>query len=491
MICKKCNAIVSEEGAVYCHECGARLDGKKPCPSCGEYIEEKYTYCVYCGARTDGKVACPSCGTYHNGAFCPDCGTPLKVGQTATVAKAKEEKKSISSDKKQRIWNTLFAWIRSGAGLACAAFALIFVWFIGFTLRITGEESTLSGLGISAQTPNLFYFFGDVYKELASLKSAAVFESDIPLTSGYIYAISGTAVSVATIALVVGFSISAIVGFIRFTVTKKENNVAKWGVGAAIAFLGGTALLYALNAVSMGVEASSGTEKVSANLSIAYNGATVAGIVLCAVFLALYVAGNLVRKGAAWREAKTVVGTVLAAVGAAFAIVAYSVGKGAFVGVEYGSGSATIGFSLSQYVNNTTLATIAENVLGWNFYNTHLNEITIAFLFSIFQQFAALATVVCGAGFLLCMSVSSEAEQPKSGLGWAIAIASCAVAQFVFGIVGQSAFWEILCSMGSVSNQTGGLQLGAGIVTVVFSVLCLCTAIVKQCIQKRALASEC
>ena len=51
MECLKCGATVLEENAVFCHECGARLDGKITCPNCGQFVEDKYAYCAFCGTE--------------------------------------------------------------------------------------------------------------------------------------------------------------------------------------------------------------------------------------------------------------------------------------------------------------------------------------------------------------------------------------------------------------------------------------------------------
>ena len=50
MICKSCKTENPEE-AVYCKNCGNRLDGKIYCPSCGKENPEDAKVCVMCGAR--------------------------------------------------------------------------------------------------------------------------------------------------------------------------------------------------------------------------------------------------------------------------------------------------------------------------------------------------------------------------------------------------------------------------------------------------------
>ena len=48
MICKNCET-ENSEGAVYCKNCGTRLDGKHICPSCGNENDSDAKICVSCG----------------------------------------------------------------------------------------------------------------------------------------------------------------------------------------------------------------------------------------------------------------------------------------------------------------------------------------------------------------------------------------------------------------------------------------------------------
>ena len=51
---------------------------KKPCPYCGEMVEEDDKFCPACGKPLTH--ACPACGTTveADDKFCPECGSPLK-----------------------------------------------------------------------------------------------------------------------------------------------------------------------------------------------------------------------------------------------------------------------------------------------------------------------------------------------------------------------------------------------------------------------------
>lgn len=92
MECKKCGT-PAIEGASFCANCGARVDGKKACEACGQFNDENNVYCVYCGTRMDGKTACETCGAVYEGNFCPACGH----------AKAETSKPAKKTGGKQRL----------------------------------------------------------------------------------------------------------------------------------------------------------------------------------------------------------------------------------------------------------------------------------------------------------------------------------------------------------------------------------------------------
>ncbi|HIU80534.1 MAG TPA: zinc ribbon domain-containing protein [Candidatus Coproplasma excrementipullorum] len=55
MLCKNCGA-ENPEGAVYCHNCGSRMDGMRACLSCGSLMSPDYEFCTACG-RADCAAA--------------------------------------------------------------------------------------------------------------------------------------------------------------------------------------------------------------------------------------------------------------------------------------------------------------------------------------------------------------------------------------------------------------------------------------------------
>lgn len=91
---RQCNYCKAEnaDDAVYCGNCGKRIDGKIQCPNCGEYSDPTETFCMKCGTRIDGKVVC-ECGELVSGNFCPKCGRQVK---RVTYKPSNKKRESVS-----------------------------------------------------------------------------------------------------------------------------------------------------------------------------------------------------------------------------------------------------------------------------------------------------------------------------------------------------------------------------------------------------------
>ena len=138
MECLKCGASVLEENATFCHECGARLDGKIACSRCGQFIDDKYAYCVFCGAKI---------GQDTNKANCDKAFT-------------KQGEQSFANEQ-STAGNKVLAWARAWVGMALVLFSLVFVFLIGFQVDLTGQTIALSQINFEANGENikLFYYF--------------------------------------------------------------------------------------------------------------------------------------------------------------------------------------------------------------------------------------------------------------------------------------------------------------------------------------------
>ena len=166
MECKNCG-ILNPADAVYCKNCGKRLDGRKNCPACGSVIDEDSVYCNACGARVDGKIVCKNCGTAHDGAFCPQCGSKSR----AVGVNVKERASGASSQaaiKASKIIN----YVSLALVLAVTVLSIIFVCLTG--VKVGSQEGESVSLGI-------FDYFG---KEFSDAKDA-LSEITIGASSAY------------------------------------------------------------------------------------------------------------------------------------------------------------------------------------------------------------------------------------------------------------------------------------------------------------------
>lgn len=73
-ICKKCHAPL-EEGALFCTECGEKIDGvEKICPICS--FSSSSEYCPNCGYKLIPTI-CPKCGSECHDEICENCNEIL------------------------------------------------------------------------------------------------------------------------------------------------------------------------------------------------------------------------------------------------------------------------------------------------------------------------------------------------------------------------------------------------------------------------------
>ena len=74
LICRKCHAPL-EEGALFCTECGEKIDGEERiCPICS--YSSASEFCPNCGYKLIPSI-CPKCGTECHESFCEKCGEIL------------------------------------------------------------------------------------------------------------------------------------------------------------------------------------------------------------------------------------------------------------------------------------------------------------------------------------------------------------------------------------------------------------------------------
>ena len=478
MECLKCGAIVLEENATFCHECGARLDGKITCPKCGQFIDDKYAYCVFCGTRLNETTNIAHCN------------------KTLT----KQDEQSFANEN-GKAWNTVFAWMRAWVGMALVLFALVFVFLIGFQVDLTGQAVALSEFNFNAdqENINLFYYFGDVYKEIGTLKEMMEYANDMLIISAYIHAVMGTVISAATIACVVGFAIAAIINFIMFFITKVENNGRKWAVRSVIAYFAGCIALKVLNYGLVDINLTmpqrpSWGNPLNAMITIDFNILTKVGSILCIVGIALYAMLNCIKKGKQWLNKKTVINWVFSVLAATFAIVVCAVGQDAIVGTTINMSNGldqnmTLSMKMAQLSFYSFLYSLfnAQSLPSVEQYS----KMDISYAFAVAQEIMMLGIIV----FSLCAIAARIFEtegKTKGTLLFAILTVVFSIIQLISGIVSQSVahgLYRELFAISAVPINTT-LILGNSVITLIFAVLLLATSIIHLTTKKMIKSSS-
>ena len=478
MECKKCGT-PAIAGASFCANCGARVDGKKACEACGQFNDENNVYCVYCGTRMDSKTACETCGTVYEGNFCPACGH----------AKAETRKPAKKTGESKGLFKKICDIVSGGSMIFGVLCSFIFVFFIGLILRGNFD-------GDMSESDNIFYFFGDFYKDLKDLDGSGGemtpwFENLIK-GQAISYGVIGTVISALTILCVVGFGTVAVVKYILGWVNKKESKIDGWAIACGLSFLVGAALFYAHIHLAMKVELYDeemfGVTK--------FTGATVAGIVLVVVALGIGVVARMLTKGKELWKNGGIIKTTLAIVGVVLAGVllalaqnsAFAIGmeieevemelKATFM-VANLAGDILGAMSLTPEMAN--YYDITETLNTVNVYNTISQLLTVAL-----AVFAALAI----AGHL-----RGAMGKKNFGLVWSICSAAVSVALLIFSILAFSGMESIIDLLleetgGKMPNDALEGEFGVAICGVVFSMVLTAVSVVRGVFVKKTAVEE-
>ncbi len=281
MVCKYCGEEIADD-AVFCNHCGKELDDKLRCPVCNEIVKyEDSIYCSNCGARLDGQNVC-ECGFVYKGNFCPKCG---KANSSVKTKKPKSNVKSSET----RSWQKALHVAAAAIGLFGAAMALLFVFFIGMEYEIDVDKNSssyLSYLGVNvnelgSQKFNLYYFFKDAFEDLSTRLSLLEEYSGGYEAVNTIIVVLATVASAIAILLTVTFAIIAIVKTILYLIDRTRTSPLKYSLATAFAFFIGVILFSFCVSETASIEYAA--QDVEIELATVLNGATIAGIVLCAI----------------------------------------------------------------------------------------------------------------------------------------------------------------------------------------------------------------
>lgn len=447
MFCGFCGK-ENPDGAVYCMSCGKRLDGKKICPKCGKPCEEEAKFCPYCGAS----LTAPA---------------PVAAPAYAPVASPVESEmpSDVPAKSKKSVFDIL--GICGGAlAMASVLFSLIFVFCIGL------ETSVTRGSTVSC---SIYDFFYDRYHDLDNAFSLIEKDGEPLSVAAYASTVICTIDAVAGFVLVVTLSVLAITKFAKQMQDGKPRNYFKYAVGAYVSFLAAACVFYAF--ASMGVNSlliSDDTEAMRAEIS--FNAATLSGIILGGIFLAVGAGLRLAARGKALMSLSTILNCSLAFAGAILAIIAFSFAKNGQIAVEAPLSSAGASFKLSpisaclligaQYIADTT----CEFPIG---------ELIVAILAAVAQiaVLAMLALKICSAAKRL------DGKGRGNGVITSTVLLGVAILSLVLNVVFVPMFETYM-----YGGAESGLEFNyaAPIVVVVLSALMMAESIIAAAFTRRS-----
>lgn len=270
MICARCGTD-NVEGAVFCKKCGRRLDGNAICPHCGNLTPGDGEFCIHCGSNRNAPIdenlkyqkESEASLVKNTKPFTP---TP-SVG-TSVIATNKKTTKNVNQVNKSvglKSSKLTFAFRLTSFISSCLVifFSTLFTFLVGVipTLSTSGESAS-TGEGV-----NLYYFFSDALDVLGTANGSEFY---LP---GIIFGIIVVIAGLIGIAITLGFSIKAIVTWVK----NKETSITKYAVISYFVFIGLVSLFMLITCTSID------TSGISVKYSL--NGATIAGIILGAIFL--------------------------------------------------------------------------------------------------------------------------------------------------------------------------------------------------------------
>ncbi len=178
----------------------------------------------------------------------------------------------------------LFKIVGGACAMAAVLFSLVFVFFVGNQCTLTGEVGTATGA--SVKLFDIYHFFGDYYRQLPDVFGSATnaFTNMNLVTFGVIMTLL---CSVSLIAVIV-LALLAALRFILNLLGKTEKSVTPLSVACYFTYL---AFALSFNALTDDKTLQAGSLSVITVL----NGATIAGLILGAVFLAAHLVITAIR----------------------------------------------------------------------------------------------------------------------------------------------------------------------------------------------------
>ena len=464
MECKKCGAIIPEDG-IFCVSCGARADGKKNCPKCEKLIDDTVTFCTYCGTRVDGKKVCATCGELVEGKFCAKCGSIVEE-----IATTKPSIKKSSSTKSGAVLSVIERIANPIIYIVALVLLLVCSFFIG-TNVVTNINETLI-----TKNYDVFYYFGQGFKDTEQLISSI---SNIT-RANYEFGVITLNVSnvVCLVVIIANFIIQAIVAPLGITegvkaLCKKQSSKGyKYATISFVSFIFTTFVL-AQDVFTKGyieVYYNSITTYLNTyNSSI--SGASVAGIVVGAILLLISIVLTQLKKGKEFYSAKNLKKFIPAIFGCVFVFIAV-ISKSAYISIVGNEGNELINIVFSSSV---LLKAIVPIVVDSTIANTL--EIVVFLTIASYIITSILIGLFAYSLKFFFNSIYNENCKGKGALILSIISSILALVNMIITIIFVASVTSLLSENGASLDMIKFATGSGSIIWLVMSVLALASAI--------------
>ena len=287
IICQNCGT-ENPANARFCKQCGSRLS--RVCANCGNPLAEDARFCNYCGAPV-----------YGTGAFNAPADTvaaPVSPVFTA-AAYAVQSQPAVRKNKDHTRVRRILQIILESFSLLAAAAAFIFVFLVGTAVK--GSLENVGDSVISMASNDIYYYFGQAYKDIeTALSQVEQYPGYLP-TSLYVSTVFGTVTAAVMLIATVTLFAFTLVRFIRAIQGKTQKSALGLAAMTFFSFLAGALLFLAAQSACLTISVTQKGTTISGSAALVLNEATIAGICIGAVGLfasaACSVTENILRGG--------------------------------------------------------------------------------------------------------------------------------------------------------------------------------------------------